>query len=385
MFPVRTLPLSAAILTMAPALDMLPGADATFQPVPLFDDGAMIRVPVNVFGETFYFLVDTGFTLSAIDTRFAQRLGKPVSTCVAENPLGTDNILPVYHSPEISIAGKPLGLDSIACLDLTMARKISGQSCDGILGMDFFATHVVSIDFDRGLFSILDQMPGSVTNTFVVVPLKHLHRHFTAEVVINQSQSLDLLVDTGDNSFLSLNLKAWQKVFSTNQVHAMKANVAGADNQVVQSLIGLVRQLTVQGLNYTNLHATLIRNAADPSHLGLGFFRRHRVVFDFPNRKLYLQPGRQFSRPDEEDMSGLHLLRENQLTVVYSVDENSPASNAGIKPGDVVISVNGQNASSLTLNDIRCLLQSNDGDHVTLRIKRESASLSFKFILKKVI
>ena len=314
-----------------------------------------------------------------------QRLGKPVTTYEAGNPLGTGPALPIYHSPEISLAGKPLGLENISCLDLTMAKKISGQPCDGILGMDFFANHIVLIDFDRKIFLIYAKVPEFVTNTFVAVPLKPLLQHYTAEVLVNQAQHLDFLIDTGDNSSISLNPEAWQKMFSTNRVNAMKATVAGVGNQMAQSQIDLVTQLTVQGLNYTNLHATSIRNPSDPSHLGLGFFRRHQVVFDFANRRLYLQPGQQFSRPDKEDMSGLHLLRENQLTVVYSVDENSPAFNDGIKRGDVIILVNGQSASAMTTNDIRHILQSNKGDHVTLQIKRENNLLDFEFTLKKAI
>jgi hypothetical protein len=163
------------------------------------------------------------------------------------------------------------------------------------------------MEFWEWIFLIYAQVPDSVTNTFIAVPLKPLLQHYTSEVLVNQTQTLDLMIDTGDNSSISLNSEAWQKVFSTNRVNAMKATVAGVGNQMAQSQIGLVRQLTVRGLNYTNLHATSIRNPSDPSHLGLGFFRRHQVVFDFANRKLYLQPGQQFSKPDQEDMSGLHL------------------------------------------------------------------------------
>ena len=152
MFPAKALHLSVAILTLAPALGMIHAADETFQQAPLFDDGVMIRVPVNVFGETLYFLVDTGFTVSAIDARYEQRLGKPVTTYQAGNPLGTGHALPIYQSPEISVAGNPLGLNVISCLDLIMARKISGQPCDGILGIDFFAKNIISIYFDKQVF-----------------------------------------------------------------------------------------------------------------------------------------------------------------------------------------------------------------------------------------
>jgi len=67
------------------------------------------------------------------------------------------------------------------------------------------------------------------------------------------------------------------------------------------------------------------------SHLGLGIWSRHKVTFDFPHNKMYLKKSRQFDKVEEADMSGLHLLRIENKTVVYSVDVNSPAQKVGIK------------------------------------------------------
>jgi len=129
---VKVLKWSTALLTATPATGVTRAKGNTVWTAPLFDDDVMIRVPVEAFGRTLYFLVDTGFTVSALDTQFRTQLGKPVSVSPVEDPLGTGRNLPIYAAPDLSLA-------RISCLDLTMARKISGQPCDGILGMDFFA------------------------------------------------------------------------------------------------------------------------------------------------------------------------------------------------------------------------------------------------------
>jgi hypothetical protein len=202
---------------------------------------------------------------------------------------------------------------------------------------------------------------------------------------VNHTQTLDLMIDTGDNSSISLNSEGWQKVFSTNQTNEVSTTVAGIGDQVAQSKVGVVGQLAIGGLTYTNLHAAYIQNPTDPSHLGLGFFRRHNVTFDFANQMLYLEPGQNFSMPDKEDMSGLHLLRDGEVTIVYSVDENSPAFAHGIRSKDIIESVNEQNASSLTMKAIRLILQSRDGDKVILQVRRGDDLLDFEFALKKAI
>lgn len=381
MLQTATFSLIATILTS----HMTWAVDETYQQVPLFDDGVTIRVPVNAFGKTLYFMVDTGFTVSAIDAKYKSYLGKATGTYRAESSLGTNNILPVFGCPDISIAGKSMELKEIACLDLRMARLISGQPCDGILGMDFFAKNIASIDFDKKVLSLTGTVPENVKKTFVAVPLKQFNQHYTAEASANHTKILDLLIDTGDNSSISLNSEGWQKVFSANQTNEVTATIASVGNQVAQSKIGVVGQLAIEGLTYTNLHATYIHNPDDPSHLGLGFFRRHNVTFDFANQVLYLKPGQRFSMPDKEDMSGLHLLRDGETTIVYSVDENSPAFVDGIRPKDLIESVNGQTASTLTMKAIRRALQSHDGDKVVLQVRRGNDLLKCEFALKKAI
>ena len=361
-------------------------ADNLKQQVPVSDDGVMVRVPVNVFGKTLYFLVDSGFTFSAIDAGYKSLLEEPSATpLVGGTPLGTDTVLPTFRCPEMSIAGKALALDKIACLDLKMASFVSGQQCDGILGMDFFATNVVSINFDKNVLTLNNAVPEQVKNTFVAVPLKQSSLSYMLDVLVNQDKRLTLMVDTGDNSSISLNSEAWQEVFGNDQTNVAAVTVADAANQVAQSKIGVIRHLAIGKFNYTNLHATYILNPSNPSHIGLGFFRRHNVTFDFENRILYLEPSKNFATPDKEDMSGLHLIRQGAMTIVYSIDENSPAYDQGIKAKDIVEMVNGQNTSSMTMRAIRRVLKSNDGDKITMQVRRGENVLNFAFALKKTI
>jgi hypothetical protein len=193
------------------------------------------------------------------------------------------------------------------------------------------------------------------------------------------------MVDTGDNSSISLNSEAWQEVFGNDDTNVIVTTVADAANQVAQSKIGVIRRLAIGNLNYTNLHATFILNPTNPSHIGLGFFRRHNVTFDFENRRIYLEPGQTFSTPDKEDMSGLHLIRQREMTIVYSIDKNSPAYDQGIKAKDIVVLVNGQNTSSMTMRAIRRVLKFNDGDKITMQVRRGENVLNFAFALKRAI
>jgi predicted aspartyl protease len=338
---------------------------------------------VTAFHQTLYFVIDTGFAISAMDARYAPHLGDPLTTFTAVSPLGTKKNVPIYHGPEMVLAGRPLALEKIAVLDLKMLRLITGQPCDGVLGMDWFARNVVTIDFDHKTFTVTAGPQKNMGPTMVAVPLKPANGFYNVKARVNGDKMLDLMIDTGDNSSLSLNQEDWQEVFSTQQTRTVTATVADAVNQVAQTRIGVVGRVAIQGLQYTNLHAMYILSPDQPSRLGLGFFQRHLVTFDFARRRLYLQPGQNYTTPDLEDMSGLHLLRDGALTTVYSVDSDSPASAAGITAHDTIETINRQPAASLTIQSIRQIFRSGDGDAVALQLRREGRLLAVRMVLKK--
>jgi C-terminal processing protease CtpA/Prc len=101
--------------------------------------------------------------------------------------------------------------------------------------------------------------------------------------------------------------------------------------------------------------------------------------------KMYLQKGRAFDRRDEFDMSGLELARFQGRTFISSVDNESPAAAAGIKPEDVILKVGDQSASAMDIYDIRDLLKSGDGKEIKMAIKRGDEEKVVSFKLKERI
>jgi S1-C subfamily serine protease len=79
------------------------------------------------------------------------------------------------------------------------------------------------------------------------------------------------------------------------------------------------------------------------------FWSRFAVTFNFPARKLYLRETARLSLPDRWNATGLHLVKKGDLTEVDSVDADSPAAEAGLKKGDILVELNGLNAREVGL------------------------------------
>jgi C-terminal processing protease CtpA/Prc len=132
-------------------------------------------------------------------------------------------------------------------------------------------------------------------------------------------------------------------------------------------------------------HRRLVMNEANGNRIGLGLLARYVVTFDFPSMKMYLQKGLAFDKPDETDMSGLHLWVVKGQATVRVVDKDSPAETAGIRADDVILKVGQQSAAKVDIIDLRELLMSGDGKEIKLTIKRGEEEKVASFRLKRKI
>ena len=86
--------------------------------------------------------------------------------------------------------------------------------------------------------------------------------------------------------------------------------------------------------------------------IGEEILRRFKVIFDFSHHRMILAPNARFKEPYEEDMSGISITPEetsgSKVFRVRQVVANTPGSEAGLQPDDLITAVDGQPAASLT-------------------------------------
>jgi C-terminal processing protease CtpA/Prc len=119
--------------------------------------------------------------------------------------------------------------------------------------------------------------------------------------------------------------------------------------------------------------------------IGGEILRRFTVIFDYSRSEMILEPNADFGAPFEYDMFGAYLLAEApdfERFIVHRLVEGSPAKAAGLKEGDVIVSIDGRPSGDFTLEQVRqmfrqtdrqCVLGIEDGDkvrRVSLKTKR---------------
>jgi len=340
-----------------------------------------IHLPVVFKGKEYFFILDTGSSHIVFDVSFKHELGRAKRLVEGKTTSNTIVIqafdaLPAFVGPfSIQDCGE------VTCLNLKMLSLITGKKISGVIGMNFLRKYVLQIDFDNGrlLFLKATKEKNSDWGEEFIISYNPLGLpQITGNVL--DGIKVDFTIDTGLNTTGTLDRKIFKEILSKENLRTSET-VAVTSSGVVRSRVARVDSLSIGSFGYQDL----IFGEDGVNNLGLDFLSRHLVTFDFPNNRIYFKKGREFAKVDESDMSGLHLLRVSNETVVHSVDRGSPAAEAGIIAGDVILKVGGKNANAYEMWELRRLLRFEDKHNIIATIKRDDDGKEVSFLLKKKI
>lgn len=286
-------------------------------------------LPVRIGEATEAFVFDTGASVSVFDRSLI--VGSAVDRSelqTAGGPLTVER----FATPQALLGDAPLTSSPLACaVDLEVFRRAAGLPIRGVAGMDWAAQRMVRIDFDRGEFLVLDELPDDLGEAFPLA-FKAGAPYVTADVP--ERGAVEFLVDTGSVGAATIDAAAFDALLGaeklTNVVRTETVTPRGAS----QATVARLESLRLGRFETPNLW--LQRREAGPPSLGLDYWARFTMTFDFPHGKLYLKPGRFFDKHDRRTLAGWRIRNRDGATVVLSVEPGGPAERAGLVAGDVL-------------------------------------------------
>jgi serine protease Do len=79
----------------------------------------------------------------------------------------------------------------------------------------------------------------------------------------------------------------------------------------------------------------------------------------------------------ERGWLGVSVEDRNNMVLIAGMDRNGPAAHAGIRPGDIVVAVNGDHIGSAR-GLIRAVAGVPPGDHVRITVRRQGRDVDFQ-------
>lgn len=365
---------AAALVLSAGASAQEPKILARFR---IATDGRPIVLPVTFQGKTYAFLLDTATRNTTFDESLRDLLGEPRSTQTIPLDDGETEEINTYYAPAAKVG--PIDLQQAGpalVADLQPLREITGLNIQGVLGTGLLRKYAIAIDFQKGLLDFID--PGPRIHTAWGLPrqitISRQGMPFIQGEIAGRFVVL-FLIDTGffaNGSFADeLFEKLQQRKIITRTATSQYLTGRGTRESVQGRVPALQIGRPEDGFDPMK-HAELIFDkGGDVSILGLEWLARHHVVIDFVNSRIYLRKAPGYDAPDTSDMSGMHILRTDQGVEVTALDKGSPAEEAGLKPGDVLVKINDKPIGEYAMVDLRRLLSSGEGKQFTFIFQRD--------------
>ena len=317
-------------LILAFVVSVLPAADppAPRLSIPLKRNLELPLIPVTTQAGDALLLLDTGSTRLALDPLLARTL--------ADRPADVPDAGEFPLKVDLQVAGFSSQHLSVGIFDFTPVREHTASPILGVLGMSALRETCLRCDFDRERLSVYEKLPP--TDALSIQMFLSEGGRPTVIAAL-PSRSFPLMIDLGKQGGISLPAEVFDSL-DLPVIRSMERRFTGGG--VNQTDGYKVVTLKLGAFVIKDVHVE--RNSDEFGLAGLEFLCRFNLDLDFPQKRLYLSKSQRFLARGNPTRFGLRLfpyqgteLKEGNSDA--SVRKGSEAQSAGIRPGDVIVSV----------------------------------------------
>jgi len=231
----------------------------------------------------------------------------------------------------------------------------------GQVSAHLFNSYVALIDFDALTITLFDPDTFVPPEGFVELPLtKHESEMWSIPARIGSPdgtiRDLELAIDLGDSNPLEITFDDVSGVPLPENV--IPASMGFGIQGETLGFFGPAASLELGGFVLEPVMSGYVpEKQFEEVMLGFEILSRFNIAFDYSNGRLYLMPNRYFDEPYRVELSGMMLQQAaSGRAEIAGVYTRTSAANAGLRAGDTISSVNGNDVSAFEFWDVLHLL-----------------------------
>ncbi|MEQ8425343.1 MAG: aspartyl protease family protein, partial [Cyclobacteriaceae bacterium] len=375
-------------------------------PIEIFNN--MVVVPVVLNGQVpLKFILDTGVRTTVLTQKvYSDILGLSYSKEIFISGPGGEKLVNAFVTDNVSldlpgVSGKGHSM-LVLEQDYLELRNYLGTEVHGILGYELFSRFIVQMDYERS--QLVLTLPGRFKKkrrfqTFQV-SIRDTKPFIQAKVKMDDNTELvaNLLMDTGASHGLILEPESDDRI-QIPEKH-LNSIIGRGLGGVITGSIGRINSIQIGKFKIDKL----ISNFPDPNSyadtllqkdsgnrngaIGGEILSRFTVIFNFSQEEVYLKKNSFYRKKFNYDMSGLTIKAKGAKLRTFEITElreGSPGKRAGLKVGDLIITVNGTKVNTLDLNHVNGYFNSREGKHISMEVERGGERVKVNFRLENQI
>jgi hypothetical protein len=402
---VKILALCLLVLAARPAACQTPAAaPAGRMEIPFRLVDGVIWVEVRLNGsKPLSFLLDTAAGGDAIDRARAEELRLPLIEAGEQANVGTGDgtaRLAVTENVDVAIGPARYTNPLTGVTPFDGVNRAYGERIDGLIGFGLLSRWVVTIDYLHQKLILNPNESYDYKGVGRVLPLRSSGREpiVAGAVVLGEKEYPgEFLVDAPFRRAVALATPFVQKyglleAVRKNGQHLLQAELTGVAGKS-KNWTGRTAAFRIAGFtlpqpitDFAEATAGAFARQDIAGIIGVEILRHFVVTFDYPRRRLILEPCDE-PKPSEAEMGGIVWDCEPpdyQPLKVTRVQEDSPASEASVQVGDVLVSLDGRPASELRKWQVGESLR-RPGAEVVMVLRRGDKNVSVKLKLRRLV
>ena len=399
----------------------------------------LMVVPVDLNGTKLKFILDTGvrspilFNLTLQDSIQINKVSQ-----ITLRGLGEGEPIQALRSVEniFKIGGAVSNNQMLYVVldkDLNFSTSL-GIPVHGIIGYDVFKDFVVEVNYGKQHLKIYNPKDYEYKDSkkMETLPLTIIGKKAFVDGAVTKEDNTEipvkLLVDTGSSDALwlfhnpDLGLEVPSQHYEDFLGKGLSGSIFGKRTKLKGMRIGSFQFNEAKAAFPYEESFYAIKNLGDRNgSVGGEVLKRFNIVFDYPNNKISLTKNVNFKNPFQYNLAGINLqhngvryisesitdsrglvdsesntsfgnvqiLMTNRTRlslvpeiVVSGIRAGSPAAEAGLKEGDVILAVNGKRIHDYKLQEILEMLNERKGKRVRVLIERYDRDILYSFVLK---
>ena len=267
--------------------------------------------------------------------------------------------------------------------------KHSGTKINGLIGADFFQDYTVEIDYSARRVRFYEPTPFDPPKGYNVLPITiEAQKLFVELDVLNADstrQKVKMLIDTGAE------LNAWFQTMTSESVHLpakwINGTVGEGLNGIITGKYGRISEIKIGDFSLKNPIVSfpdsasisqIITNSKRDGTIGSQLLSRFNMIFDYNQKRLYFKPNENYKNRYSYNIAGIEIVQITPflpITEVLAVWKNSPAAFAGVLPGDKILEINSERATTMSLNEVRKIFETPSKRPLQLTLIREDKEI----------
>jgi hypothetical protein len=347
------------------------------------------------------FVFDTGARAGVVDVEVAKELGLKLQGQIRVGGAGSDTLAgSLVEDANWTLDGLA-GFSQPIKLAIPLGRIAGrfGHDFDGIIGAEFIKQFVVEVDYRAHVIRLHDKDKFTYTGSGESLPMQlngQGHPIIDAEVTPAGGEPLrgKFVLDLGAGSALALHAPfvAEHRLLNSD-LKTIRAIGAGGAGGLTSGRMGRVASLKIGKFTIANPFTLFSEDKAGAfastelqGNIGQQIAGRFRLFLDYAHNRIIFEPTPALTEPFDRAQTGLALTAEGRDYTIFRVTdvlESSPAAEAGLQKDDVIIQVNDQRATELTITKLAEMFERPVAYKMTIR--RGDQTLQVTLIPRKLI